>query len=917
MAETPQPVPRSDVIATRVEIPPDEFRRMLNEAWRNEISAELWGRIRWLAAGISAATAGILSVVGAVVWALLVNQVEREVQKVSDQARTQMEGQVMRTARSAADQAIKDDLTSVEQVRERVRQSVGPVMEEAVRDPAIVAQIRRNAESAIQAQLADVAVRRDIERRLMVRQAADATLAPQLRLFALNGLLRDAEGRDVAVRVLAESAQRIPPGGLGGRSDEAQFVVQGVAEYVEQASRDRGASGLDGFAAHEALLRYLIAAAPGRPGNSFEQLIHRFSSPAAMRWLVARVRDGDQARRSLALQALLTHPAPEARERVEGLLCGMDPQMRLDTLRAASRRPDALQGDPAGEAFVQIVRCIEEVVAARRIQDVDLGCLPDGSLVVPWRLASLPTDPRVADRVRRERDDLEAQLRQRAETCPLAAAMLQEPGALRRPGGWGTLGAGWPEPENTAALAGLAGLLPGGAEGVPPAWIADFLTGKGVLASASGTSGVSGTQLRPAVAALLLDRLSALSPDLPGVTDARRRLVVALAAAPPLPGRPAERLLLEALGSWGTPACAAALDAFGRTGATAANAPAAVGEALTCLRVQQTLPAEYRAATLKVITAAAAGGGTPARQALAAIAAGLNLTGAEDRPAAQVIEWIAGLPAEADEAEIAKALSAVLAADGLGAFAAVFEKPGRPALDRLQTLLRDRPAAFAPLAAAAPYLDPDFAARIEALPAPHEQGGRNWRVLRGSMAGSYAIEADRAAVVLRLQPLEVLRLERVGGRLETARLPPDSYLVGATRAAAVLRLAQLPQSAEVPGLLARGPAEPLPIGTALYSRLGPDGPRYYPFALAARRNYELRTMHLAPRLDTVITLFDGAGRAVPGGSNDDLAQDVLASRICVSVPEDQVYWLRISNYENAPREPLGFELRVNDVATCP
>jgi hypothetical protein len=908
MSEIPQPLPRSDVIAARVEMPPDEFRRMLNEAWRNEISTDLWNRIRWLTAGVSAVAAAVISLFGAVVWTSLVGQVEREVGKAAEQAVRNLD--VATVARAAADRAIKEDLASVDQVRARVRESVGPIMESAVREAEIVAQIRGHAEAAIQAQLANAGVRRDIERRLMEQQAANATLPPLLRLFALTDLLRDPEGSGIALRLLSDSARHVPPGALGGNTDEARFVTQGVATYVEELSRSAAAAD---FATHEALLRRLaeVVTVPPRPGNAFERLAHHFDSPAALRWLVARAREGNEAIRSLMLQALITHPAPDARERVNGLMCAADPQMRLDVLRAAAARPDALRGDAAGEAFVYLMRCVEDLVEARRVPPLDLACLPGGNLVVPWRLSRLPgTGERGESAVREQRAALEAQLRRRGGDCAAGAAVLEDPAALRRAAGWGTLGL--VPGGGTALLAGLGALLPGGEEGAAPAWLADLADGRGALAAP-----VAAPARQPALAALVIDRLAALPSEMPGVAAARQRLIGALVAAPALPGRPAERLLLEALGPGGA-ICAAALNAFAQTAGAVAAAPAALGEAIACLRGARTLPPDHRAAVVAAIAAAGETGGAAGRQAMLAIAAGLNLSGAEERAASRLMDWVIRLPAEVNDAAIARALAALLAAEGPGILAGVFERPDGDALAAMQGRLRDRPAAFAPVAAASPYFDPGFAARIEAMPAPHEAGGRHWRVLRGSMPAVYALGADRAAVLLRLDPLAVLPLERMRETLETPTLQPGSYLLGAAQPGALLRLSPLPVGEAVAGLLAPGAAEPLRLGATWSSRLGPDGPRLYPFALTAGRHYEFRTLRLAPPLDTMIALLDAGGREIPNASNDDIERGViLSSRVCVQAPADGRYWLRIENYDSAPREPLAFEFRVTEVAACP
>jgi hypothetical protein len=393
-----------------------------------------------------------------------------------------------------------------------------------------------------------------------------------------------------------------------------------------------------------------------------------------------------------------------------------------------------------------------------------------------------------------------------------------------------------------------------------------------------------------------------------GVSAAKGRLAGALAQAPLLPGRPAERLLLEAMVAGGKPVCEAALNTFAVSAGAAARAPAALGESLACLRDGRSLPAAQQPAVLAAIVTAA--GTTPADRAMArraffAMAVGLNLASAEARAPAALLDWVLRLPAEADAQQVSQTLQAILAVDGPAVVAATLERPAnsRETLERARALVAERPRAYGPLAAAAPYLDAGFAARLAAADGPVEAGGRHWVRLVVPTPASFSLGADHAAVLLRAQPLSVLPLDEDG---DTPRLSAGTYLIGAAQAPVLARLARRPDVPEAPGQLALGAAAPLAAGTARYSRLGPDGPRHYPLQLEGGRAYEIRTMRLEGALDTVITLLDARGTEVPGASNDDDGT-ALASRICVSPAVGGLYWLRIENFGGPPREPLGFE----------
>jgi hypothetical protein len=907
----------SGMIAAKVEMPPDEFRRILSDAWRSEITEELWRRIKGMIPGGGLISVGALTAVGGIIWGLLVGTVQTQVTSATSSAVASLQPEIQRMARLEATEAVKADIANVDAVRARVRESVREMMAQALTDPAIVAEIEKHARAAAAGQIGDARWRRDIERSVMQQQAGDANLAPLLRLFALTDLLRDGPGQAEAVRILADSALRVPAAGLASDHPDARFVGQGVATYVQHLVRqaEAGAPEADGFPANQILLFRLAekVAEPIPPGNAFEALMHRFDSPAALRWLVGRARGSVGAPRALALQALLTHPATEARERFVALLCAGDPQIRPDVLRAAAARPDALAGDAEGQQFAYLVRCAEDVLEARRVPRADVGCLPGGDLLVPWQLSRIPVgSERGAEGLRERRDQLDSQLRRVAPNCEAALPLAEAGPALRTPLGWSTLGEAV-RAGPAAPLAGLGGLLPPGAEGAPPAWLAALAAGTGPM-----TAILAAPDRHAAHVSLLVERLSSLPEETEGVGTARTRLAGVLAQAPLLPGRPAERLLLEAMAAGGKPVCEAALNTFAVSVGAAARAPAALAESLACLRDGRSLPTAQQPAVLAAMVTSA--GTTPADRAAArrtffALAVGLNLASAEARAPAALLDWVLRLPAEADAQQVAQALQAILAVDGQAA-ATALERPAtsRETLERVRGLLADRPRAYAPLVVAAPYLDQGFVARLAAADGPVEAGGRFWRSLVVPTPSSFTLGADHAAVLLRAQPLAALPLDEDG---DTTRLPAGTYLLGAPQAATLGRLARRPDVPETSGQLALGTAVPLPAGTARYSRLGPDGPRHYPLQLEAGRAYEIRTMRLEGALDTVITLLDARGTEVPGASNDDENRTVLASRICVNPPAAGLYWLRVENYNGPPREPLGFEFLATEAPCQP
>jgi hypothetical protein len=900
--------------AAKIEISPAEYRKILGGQFRAEVTETVWSRVRSYFTLGGTLSVGVL--IGLVSYSAnwLNGTVAEKVKAELDPRVATLRTELTATTQREAQAAVQRDITNVEAVRARVVAGLPEMMRDALQDPAIRAIIQAQANEQTAAQLRDPAWRRGIERSVMAQQAGDASQPPLIRLFAFTDLLRDPEGEAIAVRLLTESALRVPDRGLGGDTEEARFLGQAVTTYVGHLSRGDPS---ERFPAHEPLIRRLAAlvAAPPQPGNAFEAMVQRFGSPLAISFLIRRARESTGAERDTALQALLTHPAGAAKEEVESRLCAVDSLLRADLVRAAMARPGALAGDAEGERFLHLVRCAEDVIAARRIPRVEIECLPQGDLSVPWQLSRLPTGTeRAAAWQRAARQRLDEQLQRGQPDCVAAEPILRLGAtALRAPQGWSTLLALPPDAGRGAPVLGLAGLLPAGPEGAAPPWLAGLAAGTGPMAVLA-----QAPERHTAHVSLLLERLSAMPEDLPEMRAARLRLAAGLAAAPVLPGRPTERLLLEAMLGGGAPVCAAVLTSFAESRAAPA-APAALAESIACLRGNSPLPVERRPAVLAVMGRAATLGKADreeARRALGLVALALGLDGTQDRGPAALLGWAIGLPVETDATAMAEALEALLALEGPGVLAGVFERPDARALVRLREQLAGNAPGLAPLRLAAPYLEDGFAARVPAAPAaPLAAGGRFWLSLRLSAPSELVMDGDPAAVLLRVEPLRVMALEKVGGVAEFEPLAPGTYLVGATRAEALASLRPRPAPPEAPGFAAVAAAEPMALGTVFTARLGPAGPLLFPYALEPGRLYEFATRRLEEGLDTVITLLDAEGREVPGASNDD-GGGGLASRLCLSAPGGGMHWLRVENFGGPPSPPRSFELLAAGVAAC-
>ncbi|WP_338665538.1 hypothetical protein VQH23_10240 [Pararoseomonas sp. SCSIO 73927] len=910
----------SEETSAKIQISPDEFRRILSGQFRAEVTDTIWKRVKAFSTLGGTLSVGVLVATATFAINWLSGTVQDRVKVELDTRMPAIQQANAVAAQKAAQEAVQTDIARVDKVRERVTEQLPEMMRQSLDSEAIRQIIREQAEQQTAQQLRDPVWRRGIERSVMTQQAGDTMLPPLVRLFAFTDLLRDTEGEAIAVRLLGESAGRVPAGGLARDLEEARFLGQAVTTYVGHLSRSDPS---DRFAAHEALARRLAALLPDpvQPGNPFEALVQRFGHPLTVNFLIRLARESGGTQRQAALQALLTYPQAEARERLEGLLCTSDPRLRADLLQAVSFRPGSLVGDDAGERFTQILRCTEEALAARRVPAVETSCLPGRDLSVPWQLSRLPG---AGDRAagtplqRSRRAGLERQLTEAADRCPAAEALSRGSAAqLRAPGGWSTLLALPQEGERSVPLLGLAALLPAGEEGAAPRWLADMLEGRGPMAAL-----LEAPERMPAQVSLLLERLSGLPDDMQGVREARLRLAGALARARPTAGRIGERLLLESLAAGGAPLCAAVLRHFAETPPAEVNL--AVAESVACLRGTRPLAAEHHRPVLALI-ALTAGRATPdqdtSRRALAMLATSLNLGNSAERAPAVLISWILellkrGRPSPAEEPAMADALEALATLGGTAVLADVFETSDQEVLEGFRGQLRNHSIALAPLARRAPYLEPGFPARVSGGTAPLEAGGRFWTTLPVRAPSQFVLEPDTALIVVRSQPLAIETIRTFEGASVTNMLRVGTYLLGASRpeALATLRPRDLP--ALVEGFSAVTAAEPLAVGGALRGRIGPAGPRLYPYALEADRSYTFATAWLEDRLDTMITLLDPSGQAVAGASNDDSGAG-LESGICVRVPAGGVYWLQVESFDRNIPAPRGFELHAGAVETCP
>ncbi|WP_424814128.1 hypothetical protein [Roseococcus sp. YIM B11640] len=907
----------------KIQIEPEDLRKILGDQFRSEVTDNVWTRVRSTLTLGGVLSVGLLAaaVTGAFTWLERNSRtfVETEITRRAPGVERAMEERLKPIAQMEAQRAIQQDLASVTVVRNRISEQLPPTLLEALNTEAIRNIIREEAIRQTQKQLLDRDWRRGIERSVAEQQAGDQSLSALARFISFTDLLRDMPGQVVALRLLSESAARLHARNVGitDQDQEAYFLGQAITSYVPVLATRVGA---DDFGAHEPLLRTVAELLPdqARPDNAFEILIRSFSSPAAITFLSRRARESTSIKRDIALQALLSHPAAEAREREDYLFCNVDGQLREDFLRAVSTRSGILTGDASGQRFVYLVRCAEDLINARRLPTVDLSCLPSRDLSLPWRVSrAIPAPPRSRIGPQPETDVQRAV--QQAARRPGCAPVVQafEAARLRSSRGWSSLFNPAAATVPTPLMLGFAGLLPSNEDGTAPSWLTDLATGRGVMDSL-----VAAPDRNPAHIALLIERLSAMPGDMDGVSEAKRRIVIALAQMPAAPDRLIERLLLEAMVTGGTSLCQNALSTFARLPDDRVTAMPFVGlaESIACSRGTQELSAEYNADVLNIIRSISTGlvrNSGEARRALSLIALALGRETSEARSPAALLDWIMMRPADTDSASIAAAVSALLELEGPALVTATIERSRAPeALRRAQRQITTHPVGLASIATVAPYLEPSF---IETIPenaeTPRAVGGRYWRTIRLTSPAILSLPTDPMLVLIRSEPLTVLPNSSTDDTHETELLRSGLYLVGARSAQAAVEVQQIRQPPLFAGYAGLATVPPIAIDTDLRSQILQNGSRFYPFELTAGRFYQFTTARLEESLDTVIELLDRDGLPIPGARNDDYGPG-YASQLCLLAPESGIHWLRVENFDGRAPRALSFELRVRAVSSC-